>query len=198
MTNVPGVSPSMIARIKNILLQPAAEWEVIRSEPADTRGLFMTYVVPMAAIGPIAGLIGGQLFGHSALGVVWRASIGSAVASAVLGYILAVGACYLLGLIIEFLAPTFGANKDRGQAMKVAVYSSIPAWLAGVFQLVPALQVLSIVGLYGLYLLYLGLPKLMQAPEDKAMPYLIVTILAAIVMWIAIAPLVGRLVGVFS
>ena len=66
---------------------------------------------------------------------------------------------FVLSLIINALAPTFGAQKNSAQAMKVAVYAYTPGWLAGVFNIIPLLGILGIIaGLYGIYLLYLGLP----------------------------------------
>ena len=53
------------------------------------------------------------------------------------------------------------------------------------------LGILGIVGLYSLYLLYTGLPSLMKAPEDKALPYTVVVIIAVIVVWVVIAIVAG-------
>ena len=47
-------------------------------------------------------------------------------------------------------------------------------------------------GLYSLYLLYLGLRSLMKSPQEKALPYTVVVIVAAIVIF----GLVGALSGV--
>lgn len=77
------------------------------------------------------------------------------------------------------------------QALKVAAYSSTAAWLAGIFILIPALGFLQILGLYSLYLLYLGLPRLMKTPEDKALVYTAIVIVAAFVI-IAIIGVIGR------
>lgn len=79
------------------------------------------------------------------------------------------------------------------QALKVAVYSNTPAWLAGIFVLVPALDFLQILGLYSVYLLYLGLPVLMKAPRDKAVIYTVVVVIAAIVIFAVIGTTVSLL-----
>jgi len=65
------------------------------------------------------------------------------------------------------LAPTFGASRNPANALKLAVYSHTPCWLAGIFLLSPGLWVLRILGLYGLYLMWLGLPVLMKAPSSE-------------------------------
>jgi len=83
--------------------------------------------------------------------------------------------------------------------LKVTAYSYTPAWVAGVFHLIPMLGVLAfIAGLYGLYLLYLGLPVLMRCPKDKSIGYTIVTVLCAIVMAVVIGVLSACAIGGLS
>ncbi len=61
--------------------------------------------------------------------------------------------------------------------------------------MIPAISFLSLLGLYGIYLLYLGLPRLMRAPENRAIGYTSVVILAAIVLSIVLAGVLGVLLG---
>src|SRR6266540_926116 len=56
---------SIVNRVTGICLKPAAEWGVIAEEPASTGGLYTGYVIPLAAIGPIAGFVGGSIIGRS-------------------------------------------------------------------------------------------------------------------------------------
>lgn len=189
---------NLVARVKGILMQPTAEWNRIDGERSDIKSLFTGYAAILAAIGPIASLIGGQLFPVSVFGVVVRTPIVGAVVGAVLAYVLALVGTYVLGLIIEALAPSFGGEKNRLQAMKVAVYSSTASWVAGVFGIIPMLAILSIVGLYSLFLLYKGLPILMKAPQDKAIGYTVVVIIAAIVVWIVIGTIVAAVTATFA
>jgi hypothetical protein len=104
---------------------------------------------------------------------------------------------YLISMIINALAPTFGAQQDSAQAFKVAAYSFTPAWVAGAFQIIPGLGALLglIGGLYALYVLYLGLPRLMKGPEDKALGYTAVVVVCTIVIWVVIASIGGMIVG---
>ena len=188
--NPPAVDPSLIARVKGILLNPKTEWAIIEREFATVPTLFSRYAMILAAIGPICGLIGSVVFGHGSL-------IGSLVA-AVLGYALSLAGVYLLGLVIEALAPTFGGTKDRVAAMKVSVYAATASWVGGVFSLIPLLGILGLIlSLYGLYLLYLGLPVLMKTPQDKALGYTAVVVVIAIVIWWIIFAIVGAVVASF-
>ena len=177
-----GFQQGLIARVKNIILTPSSEWDVIEKEPAEIAGLYKSYVMILAAIGPIAGMIKGVVFGHSVLGTTYRPGIMQAVVTAITSYIITLVGVFILALVIDALAPSFGATKNRIQAFKVAAYSGTAAWIAGIFGLLPGLGFLSLLGLYSLYLLYLGLPRLMKSPADKAMGYTAVTVVAAIVV----------------
>lgn len=197
-TAQPSVWSGLIARIKSILLTPGVAWDQIDAEPASASQIYRNFVLPVAAIPAVAGFIGSQVFGTSILGVTFRPSFGSALVGALLQYVLTLAGVYVLALIIDALAPTFNGVRDRIQALKVAAYSATAAWVAGIFNLIPAIALLSILGLYSLYLLYLGLPKLMKAPEEKAMAYTVVTIIAAVVVWLVIGALVGAMTPRFG
>lgn len=189
-------SSNLIERCKNILLKPKEEWARIDPEPATVSGLMAGWVVPLAAIGPVAGLIGGLVFGYGGFGVTWRPSVMGAVTQAIVSYALMLVSVFLLAKIIDALAPNFGGQKNDVQAMKVAAYSSTAGYLAGIFNLLPTLAILgALLGLYGLYLLYLGLPRLMKAPEDKAMSYTVVTVIVAIVLFVVVGAVTAAITG---
>ena len=172
------------SRVRNILLTPNTEWPAIAEEPTPPGDLVTGYVIPLAAIGAIAGFIGGSLVGMSLPFVgTYRVPIMTGLVGAVLTFIFAIAGVFILSFIINALAPTFGAQQDSNKAFKVAVYSYTPAWIAGVLQIVPALAILGVIAaLYGLYLLYLGLPALMKCPQDKAVGYTAVVVVCAIVL----------------
>ena len=188
----------LVSRAKNIVLSPNTEWAVIETEPATTGGLITGYAAPLAAIGAICGFIGTALIGTTMpfTGVHYRVPIASALVGAIFTFGMALVGVFVLGLIIDALAPTFGGQKNQIQALKLAVYTHTPTWLAGVLQIVPLLAILGIfAGIYGIYLLYLGLPRLMKSPEDKALPYTAVVIVCAIVVAVIAAAVSGLFIG---
>ena len=187
---------ALVDRVKNILLTPRTEWEVIDAEPTTVADLYKGYILPLAAIGPVASAIGTSLFGYSVPFVgSYRTPIGSAITGAVVAYVLTLVGVYVLSLIIDALAPTFNGTRNPIQALKVAAYSSTASWVAGIFALIPALSLLGILGLYSLYLLYLGLPVLMKAPAEKAVGYTVVVIVAAIVLFMVTGMIAGMFVA---
>jgi hypothetical protein len=191
----PWESPmNLVERAKRILLTPKTEWEVIDVEPATVGELYTGYIIPLAAIGPIAQFIGYSLIGFRIPfgGGVYRTPIGQGITGAVVGYILGLVGVYVFALIIDALAPTFGGTKNQIQALKVVAYSMTASWLAGIFAIVPGLRWLGLLGLYSLYLLWLGLPVLMKAPKEKATGYTVVAIVVGFVLAIIVATVAGR------
>lgn len=181
----------LVARAKRLILTPKLEWPAIAVEPMSVKGIMTGWVMPLAAIGPIANLIGALVFGYGAFGVYYRPSTTAALTSAVVSYGMTLLGTWLLALIIDALARTFGGTKNPVAAMKVAAFSATAGWLAGVFGIVPAIAFLSILGLYSLYLLYLGLPLLMRSPADKAVGYLVAVIVAGAVVFVVIGAVTG-------
>ena len=187
-TPMPGAPASLVDRVKNILLTPKTEWARIDAEPATVSGLFTGYVMILAALGPIASIIGGFLIG---------APVTFIVATAIVSYAIALVMVFINSLIIDALAPTFNGTKNQIQATKVAAYIGTPGWLVGILGIIPPLMPLMLLlafaaMIYGIYLLYLGLPQLMKVGQDKAVGYVIVVVAAWIIIyWILMIFVMG-------
>jgi len=181
---------TMVSRARAVLFEPRAMFKEVESEFTKPGAIWGKYIVPLAAIGPIAGGIGRLVFGQRiALTTLTSAvSISDAVTWAIISYLLSLAAVFVLTKVISLLAPGFGGQKNDVQALKVAAYASTPAWLAGAFTIYARLVMVAvIVSVYGLYLLYVGLPILMKVPQDRAMGYTAVVIIAAIVIFLLVS-----------
>ena len=187
---------NIVARAQGIITKPKDEWVKIKEEPSNITTLFTSYAIILAAIPALASFIGRAFVGYSAPFVGWiRWGIGRALIYAIFSYILSLLGVYVIGLIIYFLAPSFSSKKDNIQAMKLAVYSMTPAWVAGVLNIIPLLSFLVIiVSLYGLYLLYLGLnTPLLDTPKDKVLTYFIVIVVVSIVVLVILGVILGSI-----
>lgn len=192
--NISGPASGIIQRAKDILLKPKETWPVIAAEPATTQSIYVPYVLVLAAIGPLAGFIGGQVFGFTMLGVTYHPPLVGALVSAIVSYGLSLATIFILALVIDGLAPNFGGQKDQVQALKVAAYSATAGWVGGIFGILPALAIIGLLfALYGLYLLYLGLPVLMKVPQDKALGYTVVVVIVYIVLFLIVGAVVAAL-----
>jgi hypothetical protein len=185
----------LVSRVKGILLSPKSEWATIDTESTTTASLYSGYVVPLAAIPAICTFVGYSVIGMNVLGTAWRRPMGSGLTSAVVSYVMSLVMVFVVALIIDALAPTFGGQKNQMQALKVAAYSATASWVGGIFLLLPSLSLIALLfGLYSLYLLYLGLPALMKAPEEKAVGYTVVVVVCVIVLAIVIVAIQNAVV----
>ncbi len=193
MSVVGGASTtSLVTRVQNMIMKPAAEWDVVAAEPATVGSIYTGYAMILAAIPAIASLLGSILFVHT--------NPILAVVSAVVGYVLALVGLYITAFIVNALAPSFGGEQNQVQALKLVAYANTAAWVAGALNIIPVLGVLAslVGGIYSLYVLYLGLPKLMKNPADKTTVYFIVTLVVAVVVYAVIGAVVGLVIGLLA
>jgi hypothetical protein len=176
---------NLVERVKAILVTPKTEWAVIDGETGDANYLFTNYVAILAAVPAVASFLG---LSFSGVGV------GSALIFGILVYVLHCVAWYVQALIIDALAPTFGGRKDLPSALKVSAYSATAVWLAGIFQLIPLLAILTLLGLYSIYLLWLGLPVLMKTPPERATAYTAAVVVIMVVIMAVVTGILWRII----
>ncbi len=179
----------IVSRVKGILFAPEAEWPKIEREPGTPGYLFPNYVVYLAAIPPLAGFIGGSIIGVAVPGLgTFRVPLFIGLLGAVIAYVLSFVVVYAVAIIIDQLAPRFGAAKDFASALKLTVYGFTPYWLAGVFQLMAGLRFIGgVLALFGIYLLWTGLPRLMKPPKDRTVGYVVAAASCAVAIVFVIA-----------
>lgn len=186
----------IVARVQGILIKPKEEWEKIKGESIPVSQMFSMYAAILAAIPAVCQFIGLSLIGRS---IPWRGvhkyGLGRSLIYAILLYLLSLVSVYVLGIIINALAPTFSSKQNQENAMKIAVFSMTPLWVAGIFYLIPFLGWLAILGsLYGIYLFYLGFSSsLMETPSDKVVGYVVVSIVVAVILMAVIWAVLGAI-----
>jgi hypothetical protein len=180
----------ILGRVKGILLTPETEWAKIEPEPGTPAYLFPHYVVYLAAIPPLAGFIGSSVIGVAVPGGTLRVPLFAGLLGAVIAYLLSFAVVYAVAIIIDQLAPQFKGQRDFANALKVTVYAFTPYWVLGICQMIGGLRFVGYVGaLFGIYLLWLGLPRLMKAPADRAVPY-VATVAACAIVALAMITLI--------
>jgi hypothetical protein len=185
-------APGLLARIKNIVLAPKSEWPVIAPEPTTIAQLYVGYLMPLAVLAALLGFVRMSVLGYnSAFGGGFRMPIASGLTYTVMMFVSALIGVFIVGIIINALAPTFSGQRDQRQALKVAAYSLTPALLSSVLALSPILATLLqlLAGLYGIYVLYLGLPVLMQSPQEKSFGYTVSVVICTILLGVVFAVL---------
>ena len=189
----------LVARVKNILLTPKTEWPVIAAEPETIVGLYKNYIFILAAIPAIVGFLKLSIIGISVpfVGGTIRLGVGIGLTQMIITYIVELGVIYLMMLIIDALAPTFGGEKDQVQSLKSIAYAKTAGWVVSILGLIGLLGSIATIAaaIYGIYLLYIGLPFTKKCPQDRAGGYAAVTIilgfLLALILGVVLASITG-------
>jgi hypothetical protein len=189
MVDLSGIdrAPSLADRVKAIILTPREEWPKIALETSPQNEILRSYVLPLAAISPVASIVGS-----------YQSSFVWALSNAVLAYAMAIVGVFVLAFVANFLAPRFDGVSNRANAFKLVAYSYTAAWLAGIFGLIPALFIFSFLGLYSLYLIYSGATTLMKVPQENAVGYTVVPILCAILLVIVTPRITAMITGLWA
>ena len=183
-------------RVRNVLLTPRTEWPLIAGEATTQRQIYMNYVLPLAALAALCAFLNSAVIGHRIpfIGTM-RLGVGFSLGTAVLTFVMAFVTTYLVALVANALAPSFGAEKNEVQATKAVAYAYTASWVASVLALLPWLGWLFVVAaaIYGIYLLYLGLQHCMKVSSDKAVGYTVVTCIVAIIAGWLVSIVVGMI-----
>ncbi len=180
---------AIIDRAKNVVLSPKSTLEAAKAETPSIQDLII-YVAIVAIPTLIGIIIGYGVVGIGTFGFHFRVPLQWAVTWGIMQYVLSIIGVVVFGFVVNMLAPSFKSKQDQIQATKLVAYAATPGLLAGILNIFPPLSILAfLAGLYGLYILYLGIPVLMETPEDKKLIYFIV----AIVVYIVIMAIVGAI-----
>ncbi len=191
---------NLIERVKNIMLKPHAEWDVIKNENHSVKQLFLNYAVILAAIPSVAVFIGFSSVGVSTGYGNLTLPLSNSLVYAIFNYVFSLAGVYVVAFIMDALAPNFGSTKNMEDSVKVVVFSYTASWLGGIFLLIPSLSNLSaIAGIYSIVLLYMGMRKIKEIPQEKIIPYFLLTLVSVIIILAIISTIVNTIAfGGFS
>ena len=164
---------NLVDRVKGMLLSPKTEWPKIAAEPMTAQQIFTGWVLILAAIGPIAIVIG-----WSGLGLATSLRV------ALANYLMLLVVTAVLALIVDALAPKFGGTKDFVAALKLVAFSYTAAFVAGILHLLGHYGgVLVLIALvYSWYTLYLGAPVLRKCAPDKAIVFTVIVAVSGLIL----------------
>jgi hypothetical protein len=165
----------------DLVKSPASVMTAYRDSDTPINSLMIHYVAVLAVLTFVGTLIGDlitfRVFGYAG---------GYAVGHAILEFILSIVAVFIVGFIIWKLAPNFKTTTTQVRATRLAAYSYTPYFLASILLIIPyvggILTFLAV--LYGLYILYLGLPIMLGTPQEQALTYVIISVVAVIVVYL--------------
>lgn len=173
----------LLSRIKNILLAPATEWQVIAGEKETIRSLLIYYVLPLQLVPMLTSIA--RMFIYGSGEVDMRVPLGILITG--------ISSFLIATLAVQWISDSFKSNKDLGRSAQLVAYSWTANTLCSVFTLLPAYgRELSFIGFfYMLYTIYLGLGPIKDTPPGKKILYVLFIIVTYLLIGIALGSLLG-------
>lgn len=166
------IAQGVFDRVLGMLLKPGDTWRTVDGEEGSIGGVYLGYLVFLAAIPAVAGFIGYSLVGVGAFGISVRVPIVQGLVGMVVGYAMSLAMVLVMALVANALAPRFGGQAQLLKAFQLIAYGTTAGWLGGVFSVLPSLAMLGVLAaLYSVYLIYRGVPVLMCVPQARAVGY---------------------------
>ncbi len=185
---------NLVERVKNILVNPKTEWEVIEKESTPVQELVTGYLLILALLPFFGNLIGYWLVGYRVPFVGYESGFGLGLRHGIIAFASPVIAAFIAAFVINSLAPSFSSIKDFRRAMQLVVYSFTPSLVAGILMIIPSLGIIAtLAGIYGLYILYVGMKPIMKTPDEKVTSYFIVSLLVIIVASLVVGAILSAL-----
>lgn len=180
-----------------LMLQPSKQWRRVSELPPATLKTMVLYPF-IAAILPAAA----WYYGTTAVG--WTVGEGapirltrdSALVLILLFYSVMVGSIMVIGYFIHWMSRTYGADSSLAKGIVIAAFAATPLFIAGAVGFYPVLWLDMLIGVvavcWAVYLLYLGIPVVMNIPEERG--FLFSSAVLAICLVILVCILVGSVI----
>jgi hypothetical protein len=167
---------AVLLRIRNILVKPRAEWQVIKAEETTYGNLVTGYCALISAIPPIAAVVERFIFNRGIVSNAVHSPFGYVIAANLLWYLVIMMNVVITGAVITAIV----SRKEPGwvglPGLQLASYSYTPLFLVGIFIIIPRLAWLIYPAiLYSLYLLFLGIRTMTGLSKGRAAVYAVVS-----------------------
>ncbi len=186
-----GSSVMMMKNVFSLLYTPKNEWRDIAIQNKTVVQTILLYVVPMALIPTISAYIGASYVGWGLVGEkIVKLTSDSAMLLSIAAFFAITGAVVVMGLLIKWMAETYGGHPSLDRCIALSAYSATPLFLVGFAALYPVLWVdtlLTLVAIaFAVKLLFIGVPIMMDIDENKGYLFASSILTVAMVMIIGL------------
>lgn len=181
-----------LTHLFGLFTRPDAEWKAIARDSHSLVGTLATHVMPLALLPALAWYFGVTRVGWTLPGgeIIYRMTPDSTVVIIALFYWTMVVGTVGLGVMVHWMARTYGSEATLADAVTLAAFTNTPLFIAGISGLMPSLWLDLLLGTgaacYAVYLLYLGIPHMMDVPKERGYLFASAVLAVALVMFIAL------------
>jgi len=174
-----------------IIVRPHAEWTKIRDRIDSVPRHYLSYLIWVAILPPVAWWFGASQVGWEISGRQIRLTPESAAQIMGLFYVTILISVAFLGFMIHWMAKTYDArNDDIAHGINVAGYMCAPMFLVGLTGFFPNLWIDMLLGTlaaaYTVYLLYIGIPIVYDMPKERGFLFASAAVAVGLVLMVAL------------
>jgi hypothetical protein len=187
----------MIQHTFGLMVKPGSQWRSIAQLPESTLRTLLIYPAILAILPAVAWYYGTTQVGWTVGdGDPIKLTKESARQICILFYFTMLACISVIGYFIHWMAETYGADSSTVKGIVIAGLTATPMFLAGMVGFYPVLWLDMLVGVvavsWSVYLMYLGIPIVMDIPEERG--FLFSSAVLAICLVILICLMVGSVI----
>ena len=188
----------MIQHTFGLLVRPSAQWRTVADLPESSFKTLVLYPCFLAILPAVAWFYGTSQVGWTVgeHGETIKLTTQSARQICILFYLTMVACVAIIGFFIHWMSDTYGAKSSLTKGIVIAGLTATPLFIAGLVGFYPLLWLDLLVGVaavsWSVYLMYLGIPIIMDIPEERG--FLFSSAVLAIAMVILICLMVGSVI----
>lgn len=194
----------MLNHLFGLIFHPRQQWQAIGNLSDEGLKKNLPYALVLAIFPAVAWYFGttqvGWEIGSSTIGMsgadgveegsLIRVADNTALSLAGAFYVAMVIAVAAIGYFIHWMAHTYGATSNPIKGIVIAGFTATPIFIAGIAGIYPIFWFDLILGTsaiaYAVYLLYLGIPIVMDIPQERGFLFASAIVAVALVMIIVV------------
>ncbi|EED32705.1 amino acid transporter protein [gamma proteobacterium NOR5-3] len=164
----------MIQHTFGLLFKPKQQWQSIADLPESSQNLLVIYPFVFALLPAIAWYWGTSHVGWTvgSYNEVIKLTDASAMQVNILFYCVMVASVAAIGYAIHWMSSTYGAERSTiAKGIMIAGLTATPLFILGLVGFHPVLWVDLLIGVvaisWAVYLMYLGIPIVMDIPQER-------------------------------
>ena len=183
----------MIQHTIGLLLKPKEQWRTIASLPESSQNILVLYPFIFALLPAVAWYWGTSHMGWTVgtYNQVICLTPESALQVNILFYCVMVAAITGIGYFIHWMSDTYGAeNSTIAKGIMIAGLTATPLFISGLVGFSPLLWLDLLIGVvavsWAVYLMYLGIPIIMDIPQERGFLFSSAILAIALVILVSI------------
>jgi hypothetical protein len=188
----------MLQHTVGLLVRPTTQWRNVAALPENSLRTLLVYPCVLAILPAVAWYYGTTQVGWTVgeHGEPIRLTRESARQICILFYLTMIACVAVIGYFIHWMAATYGAQSTITRGIVLAGLIATPMFIAGLVGFYPVLWLDMLIGVivvsWSVYLMYLGIPIVMQIPEERG--FLFSSAVLAIALVILICLMAGSVI----